>query len=225
MFELTKNQKIAIAQLAQSDVRDMFYWTGGTLLSVYYFQHRLSYDLDFFSERRFSFGQIDQLAQQIKKEARFRDMTYRKVFDRYEFMYTNGETLRIEFVWYNHDKKTLRPRKKLLGIQIDSLEDIAANKLISLMDRSETKDLLDLYYILTKGKFSAKKIISLTKKKFGMNILEYTFWGECFRALPKLEKLMPMLVGSDQQKKRELERVEQFFRAKSRGYLNSIFDE
>ena len=49
---LTKEQKIILAGIRKSDfLTKNFYFTGGTALSVYYFGHRESEDLDFFTEQ------------------------------------------------------------------------------------------------------------------------------------------------------------------------------
>ena len=48
---LTPNQQLLLEHASQSKViTDTFYLTGGTALSEFYLQHRLSEDLDFFSE-------------------------------------------------------------------------------------------------------------------------------------------------------------------------------
>lgn len=146
MIKLTTGQKIAIKQLANSSLKNIFYWTGGTLLSVYYFHHRLSYDLDFFSEKPFSFDQVRDLSLKIQKLGHFIGVSFKKIYDRYEFIFVNKEKLRIEFVYYNHKKKSLKKRKQFMGVYIDSLEDIAANKVLALLDRNEAKDLFDILF-------------------------------------------------------------------------------
>lgn len=224
MIELTNGQKIVINQLAVSPLKKIFYWTGGTLLAVYYFHHRLSYDLDFFSQEPFSFEVLQEFSLKIKKAGNFSDVSSKKIFDRYEFIFVNKETLRVEFVWYNHEKKILKPRKKFMGINIDSLEDIAANKTLALIDRNEAKDIFDLYFILTKGKLSVKKILSLFKEKFGLTITESTFLGECFRALPKLNKMAPYLPYSLSKKEKIIKEIEDFFKEKNREFLSRMWE-
>ena len=46
---LTPFQKQALKAIGESPLVDNFYLTGGTALSAFYLQHRLSEDLDFFS--------------------------------------------------------------------------------------------------------------------------------------------------------------------------------
>lgn len=48
---LTEDQKSLLFRFRESQLRDRFYVTGGTALSAFYLQHRLSEDLDFFTEQ------------------------------------------------------------------------------------------------------------------------------------------------------------------------------
>jgi len=51
---LTARQKKVLSFVKENPyLTDRFYFTGGTALSYYYLHHRLSEDLDFFSEKEF----------------------------------------------------------------------------------------------------------------------------------------------------------------------------
>lgn len=101
-MKLSNIQEKAISILASSSLAEKFYWTGGTLLSFHYLNHRNSLDLDFFSEKEFVFDEVNQLAKKIKNEIGFNKINFIKIFDRFEFIFENSEILRIEFVYYNH---------------------------------------------------------------------------------------------------------------------------
>ena len=65
---LSDNQRSILALIAaEKSISDRFYLTGGTALSEFYLQHRLSEDLDFFSEDEFefSYGPPGELAKQL----------------------------------------------------------------------------------------------------------------------------------------------------------------
>ena len=49
---LTPNQKSFLHEFTKSELRNVFRLTGGTALSAFYLEHRLSEDLDFFSEEK-----------------------------------------------------------------------------------------------------------------------------------------------------------------------------
>lgn len=223
MIDLTKEQKIAIRLLSESNLKDKFYWTGGTLLANYYFHHRYSYDLDFFSNEEIKFDEVNALAQVIKKKGGFQSLSFQRIYDRFEFLFNNKKNLRIEFVFYNHEKKTLKERKEYLGVFIDSLEDIAANKYIALVDRNEPKDLFDLFYIFTKGRITPQKLIKLAEKKFGVLIPEDQLWSRAILITPELWRIKPLVVGDEAEKADLLKKIEFYFKEKSREYLNRQF--
>lgn len=216
---LTEEQKKTITFFANSSLAEKFYWTGGTLLAHHYFNHRLSEDLDFFTDQKFTFEEVDDWARELKKAAKFSGYTYKKVYDRWEFLFENKKNLRIEFVYYNSDRATLEKRRKVNGIYIDSLKDIAANKLIALADRGEPKDLLDIYFLIKKGGFTPQKILSLTKLKYGATFSEDLFWSESLKALATLQEVEPFLLGSKRENIKLFLKVEDYFKEGSRKYL------
>ena len=148
--DLTSEQLLAINVLAQSDLKDKFYWSGGTLLSHVYLHHRKSVDIDFFSDEHFGLEKLVVWADNFCNVAKFSEYEERRIHDRNEFIFKKKDySLRVEFVYYNHTKKPInRNREKYEGVYIDSLEDIAANKFFAFFDRSEPKDLLDLYFLI-----------------------------------------------------------------------------
>lgn len=219
-MKLTNSQKITLDFLAKSSLKNKFYWTGGTLLAYYYFKHRKSEDLDFFSEEEFSFNEINQFIQNLKKRAGFKSIEYQKVFDRHEFLLKNKEILRVEFVYYNHSRNTLGKRMRILGVLADSLKDIAANKTLAYFDRNEPKDLYDIYFLLTKGKFSPKQLLDLVWRKFGVKLPESLFWSEAFKKIGLLSTIRPLLLNkNDKDRKQLLIIIEDYFKNKSAQFL------
>jgi len=217
---LTKTQEKVISHLANSPLNKKFYWTGGTLLAYHYLHHRRSLDLDFFSEETFSFEEVNKLVEQIKRDLEFKKVSYQKIFDRREFIFENDEILRIEFVCYNHEKKTLKKRNKLLGVYIDSLEDIAANKTMAYFDRNEPKDLFDIYFLLHKGDFTPSQLLELVVKKFGVFFSESLFWSEAFKSLPLLRELKPLMLEKEAKEQEGLlDRIEKYFKDGSYKFL------
>lgn len=222
---LTDGQRKVISLLAKSPLREKFYWTGGTLLACHYLKHRRSLDMDFFSEEEFSFDEVNPLVQRIRSDLRFRRVRYQKIFDRFEFLFENKEPLRLEFVHYDHQKKTLRKRKKLWGVAIDSLEDLAANKAMAFLDRNEPKDLFDLYFLLTKKGLAPKKLLELVSQKFGVKLEESSLWSEAFKGLPWLVELKPlMLEKTEAEKANLLEKIKDYFEDRSHQFLRRSFE-
>ncbi len=219
-MNLTHTQKLAIDLLAHSPLREIFYWTGGTLLAYHYLHHRKSIDIDFFSEKAFSLEQLNHFIQNLKEKGNFTMVHYQKIFDRYEFLFEGKGNLRIEFVHYNHEKKTLNKRKTLLGIFIDSLDDIAANKVMAYFDRNEPKDIFDIYFLIHKAGFTPSKLLTLVQRKFGISFNEASFWSESYKYFPLLHTLQPvMLEKESSQQKQILKTIEDYFHQSSARFL------
>jgi len=219
-MKLTSEQKLALRILAASKLVKLFYWTGGTLLSCHYLRHRYSEDLDFFSETEFSFEIISPYIQKLKEAAQFSDVDVKKIYDRWELLFTSSRsTLRIEFVYYNHGKRTLEKRQLWHEVYVDSLRDIAANKTFALIDRNEPKDLFDIYFIIHKINLSPEQLLDLVKKKFNVELPLDLFWSEAHKSALLLKNLKPMLLGTEQKKKDLIQKIEAYVSSNSSTFL------
>lgn len=130
--KLTKKQATIFAELAKDKfLSSQFYFTGGTALSVVYLNHRLSEDLDFFSEKEFDaqavFDMVTQWARKFGFTFERRQIGNAQI---YQFQYPDGETLKVDFAYYPHQR--LEKGKALNGVSIDSLLDIATNKIVTI---------------------------------------------------------------------------------------------
>ena len=146
---LTKEQQIILAQVKKEPFFEQFYFTGGTALSAFYLQHRYSEDLDFFTEKKFDTQDIFDLVDSWSKQ---HDFTFTSEFHQvvYIFMLTfkNKEVLKVDFGHYAH--KRIEENNIIDGLKTDSLTDIAVNKLLTVTQRSNVKDFVDLYFLLNK---------------------------------------------------------------------------
>ena len=104
----------------------------------------------------------------------------------------------MKFVHYNYPK--LKKRKKWNGVYIDSLDDIAANKLMAFFDRNEPKDLFDLYFLITKKGYKVQKLLKLTEKKFGVSFSKTAVFSESFKAIDNLENLKPLFLTKNKKR-------------------------
>lgn len=90
---LTHQQKIFL--LSMNDVlRREFYLTGGTALTSFYLQHRLSDDLDFFREKENDFPSISYFMTVFQKLPDVKDINYQRKYDRRMFLikYNNQQS-------------------------------------------------------------------------------------------------------------------------------------
>lgn len=163
---ITQKQKLILEGIAENGyLRSQFYFTGGTVLAEYYLQHRYSEDLDFFSEEKFDNQIIFTIISGWKKKYNF-DFKSRfvEVVYRFELIFTDKTKIKLDFGYYPY--KRLEKSLKKNNIQIDSLRDIATNKLFTINQRTDVKDFADLYFLL-KDKFTVWDLIDSTKVKFG----------------------------------------------------------
>ncbi|MEW6100875.1 MAG: nucleotidyl transferase AbiEii/AbiGii toxin family protein [Candidatus Omnitrophota bacterium] len=163
--------KLALAQNtvlnALAGQIDDFYLAGGTALSQFYFHHRESKDLDFFT-KEFSKKRVEEvgslISQSLKKrielvaEQAKRDRVRILV---YSLQISKNVSLKIDFVEdYLNLAKTLR---RINGINVLSIEDIYLRKIYAITGsfrkedetgrsifagfRQEAKDYFDLYFL------------------------------------------------------------------------------
>lgn len=165
---LTTSQKQVIKIIAAEPRLSNFYLSGGTALSAFYLQHRLSDDLDFFSIEPVDIQFILAFVESLKVKLNFLKVRFDRLYDRNIFFLelANDKELKIEFTRYPF--KHLGRTTKRSGISVDSLRDLAANKLMALLDRFDPKDFVDLYFLLKR--FSLNEIRRDAEKKFNVKI-------------------------------------------------------
>lgn len=165
---LTSNQQKIINLVKNNKkIQPLFYLTGGTALAEYYFKHRLSEDLDFFSEQPFSLTIIEPIISDIKNNINATEIKYSKLYDRHIYFFiVNDEEIKIEFTYF--ENKRINPTKMINGLQVDDLADIGANKIMAILDRNEPKDFIDLYFIMKK--IGLDDLLTTVKKKYQIEI-------------------------------------------------------
>lgn len=148
---LTPNQQLLLDEAAVSKViTDAYYLTGGTALSEFYLRHRLSEDLDFFSEQEIIPNDIAMWVRSTSKKLSTKVSleTLRGQFI-YNFAFPFDE-VKVEFAYFPFE--VLGTFKKYKSLRITSIKDIAANKLQAILTRTRGRDYFDLYEILKQGK-------------------------------------------------------------------------
>ena len=159
---LTPNQVTFLREFTQSDLQDVFRLTGGTALSAFYLEHRLSEDLDFFSSEKVT---LYSLERALKAMECVSEISYTKQFDRnlFQIQLPDASFLKVEFTFY--PLKNIENTLTIERIRVDSFLDIVVNKLCAIADRLDAKDYVDLYCALKKGKLSLSRLIDLAEKK------------------------------------------------------------
>ena len=149
---LSKNQKDLLSILAKEKlVTDNFYLTGGTALAEFYLHHRLSEDLDFFSENEFDPQAISTLFKKIQKVTGIEKVSYEQSFNRnLFFLELKDDSIKTEFTYFPFPRIDLK--QKFGALSVDSLLDIAVNKVFTIYQKPRSRDFIDLYCILREKK-------------------------------------------------------------------------
>lgn len=214
---LTARQK-QLLELAVSEVyiTDHFYLTGGTALSSWYLHHRESYDLDFFSENRFDYDRLIRWFRQYESDINPSAMIFDEDwgFLEVKIRYPDNERLKVDFNHY----PVQRVKKGISwkGLAIDSIYDIAVNKLQTISERPRTRDFVDLYCIWQAHPLRLQDLMRDVKKKF-LGHTDRLQLAKNFLKVVEYTDLPTMLIPFD----RDL--MDEFFTALARSLKKDVF--
>lgn len=173
---LTKEQAVVLDSLGSNAyISGQGYFTGGTALSSFYLQHRASEDIDIFSEKPWDSQELLRILTGIAgSKGRIRTR-YVDPVHIYTLTFPGGATLKVDINTYPYPRLA-KSDKRIGNLPVDSLVDIAANKLLAVTQRTEVKDFVDLYFLLQ----------------------TYTFWDLKEAVAQKFRvDIDPMLIGQD----------------------------
>lgn len=169
-----------------------FYLTGGTALAEYYLKHRLSEDLDFFSEQEFDPQAITVFFIKNKKSLGIKKIDFQQSFNRnLFFLYLKNDIVKTEFTYFPFPRIEKRAIKNSLFI--DSLTDIAVNKLFAIYQKPRSRDFIDLYLIVKKTGWQMEDLVKKAKIKFDWHI-DYLQMGSQFLRSEKVKDYPRMIV-------------------------------
>jgi predicted nucleotidyltransferase component of viral defense system len=161
---LTPQQEAILDLFISNDfLRENLYFTGGTALSACYLNHRYSDDLDFFSNEKLDSFQLNTIVQKWTNKLNIA-YTSRQVEDTYLYFlkYSNDYELKVDFAQYPYPN--VEKLIDIQGLKVNSQKDLAVNKCVTISQRSEVKDFVDLYYLLKE--YSIYELHELANKKF-----------------------------------------------------------
>lgn len=208
-IKLSKLQKDILIFFGQNKFGRNFYWTGGTALA-YFWRHRQSVDLDFFSSDLFLDDEYLIFINDLKKTVKVDKVSVRLQQNRRLFIVGRGaENVKLELVFFPFKAVDGQKVVKEFGLKIDSVNDIMVNKIMSAYQRNEPKDVFDLYYYLThRPKYDFLKLVKLVEKKFGVAVEPALLIAKINQLADRLDSLQPMIVKYD---KKLSKKVKDFF--------------
>ncbi|MGH7965358.1 MAG: nucleotidyl transferase AbiEii/AbiGii toxin family protein, partial [Candidatus Binatia bacterium] len=163
-----------------------FYLTGGTALSAFYLQHRYSDDLDFFTHH----AAIDSVPALIHSTTAHLGLSAVPLqrspgFLRYQF---NGE-LKVDFV-ADVAFRVGEP-ERIDALMVDSIKNIAVNKVCAILGRLDAKDYVDLFFIQQDYQFDVFDLLTLGQQKdAGLDVF---VWAALIAEVTKLS-LLPRMI-------------------------------
>ena len=167
---LTHEQELALKLIAQTSLAKSFYFSGGTALAYYYLKHRKSEDLDFFNQNEFDPQSVFVVLKSLKSDLNFVDIDIQQSFNRNLFFlkFNHNYVLKLEFTYYPF-KQVEKPVVRD-GLLIDSVLDIAVNKLFTLAQNPRGRDYFDLYFLVKKYHYDVERLRQLAKLKFDWHV-------------------------------------------------------
>lgn len=168
-----------------------FYWTGGTVLSEFYLRHRESYDIDLFSEKEIHFPSINKFVGISGRKLGAKSITHRRYLGLESFVYKlPKDELKVDFNYYPFPR--INKGRNWQGLAIDSLEDIAVNKVHTISTKPRQRDFVDIYFIFQKEDFSLDRLMDLARAKFDWPI-DPVQLGQTFTAVVSYKDFPKML--------------------------------
>lgn len=166
---LTNKQQLFLNLFGKKSFSQKFYLSGGTALAAFYIPYRFSEDLDFFSEEEVPTDEIIAFLRSSKDKISFLGFEFNTSFNRnLFFLKFPAEQLKLEFTYYPFTQVNTPTLE--YGIKVDTVEDIAVNKLFTIYQNPRSRDFMDLYMIIKKYGFTIKDLIKKAKIKFDWHV-------------------------------------------------------
>lgn len=170
-----------------SKLDNVFYLTGGTALHRFYFNARYSDDLDFFVTNGDNFNEdVGEVIEELKKEAY---TITEDVKSRDFYRITVNNLLQLDFV----NDRVYRYKKSNIinGIKVDNKINILTNKVNTVINRDEEKDIFDIFCLAYNEDFNWNEILNIANKKavIEKDILIYRLKSFPLEWLDKVKKI------------------------------------
>lgn len=201
---LNSFQRKVLQLFKTSILSKKFYLSGGTALAEFYLKHRLSEDLDFFTQEELSLEELKKFINLVAKKNQIIEVKFQHGFGLYTFFLKDkNQPYKIDFGQYPFGP--IEELKNFGGILVESLYDIGVNKAHTIAFRPRLRDFIDLYFILQQKKdWNFQELIQKSFEKFEMKADSLQI-GENLLEVKNLAD-MPRMI-----KKVDLSKVQDFF--------------
>ena len=165
--EILSARQVAFLKIMSrpSPLSEIFYLTGGTALAAFYLNHRFSEDLDFFSLNEVDALAVTAFLKSYQTTLGFTVFEFQQSFNRnLFFLQYPDEVLKTEFTYFPFP--CLEKGSRQGALRVDSLRDIAVNKVFTVHQKPRARDFVDLYFILQQTKWSFMELLNEARIKF-----------------------------------------------------------
>ena len=154
----------------EKSLYENFYLTGGTALAEFYLYHRLSEDLDFFSEKEFSVLPIRSFIKKTETALKAKKVDYQNFLGLHTFfLHLKGkERLKVDFNYYPFPRILKGLKSK--NIMIDSDYDIGVNKIHTIVMQPRARDFIDIFFLIKEKRYILRDLLKDAKIKFDWHI-------------------------------------------------------
>lgn len=168
---LTKEQEKLLDLFSEEEsLCKRFYFTGGTPLCAFYLFHRISEDIDLFSEKEIELSPIRGFIGKVQKRLKLEKVDYRQFLGLHSFYlyFPNKNILKVDFNFYPFEK--IEKGIKYKNIEVDSILDIAVNKVHTISMKPRARDFIDIYFIVKEKNYDFYDLLMKAKAKFDWHI-------------------------------------------------------
>jgi predicted nucleotidyltransferase component of viral defense system len=165
---LTPLQKDLLAGFFARERR--FFLTGGGALAGFYFGHRDTEDLDLFSAPGPDLAEATQALVEASDACGARLTAQRTYRDFRRFIARRGTEECLVDLVIDRAPALVEDKPSFGDVRVDALREIAANKICTLLARSEIKDLVDLRALVEAGIDLEQALVDARQKDAGVEI-------------------------------------------------------
>ncbi|MBI3615527.1 MAG: nucleotidyl transferase AbiEii/AbiGii toxin family protein [Candidatus Omnitrophica bacterium] len=167
MQVISKIQDFILRNFPSIQESEQFYLTGGTALAQFYLHHRKSQDLDFFTVTE---ELVEPFSRRLEGVLRAKGISVERQRGLHSFVELfverSGESTLIQLAQDAPFRfEPVKEFPEYPRLKVDSLVDIASNKLLALFGRAALRDFIDLYVLVKKGGFQPNELMENAKRK------------------------------------------------------------
>ena len=150
----------------EKTLRECFYFTGGTPLAAFYIHHRFSEDIDLFSEAEFDIMTIQVFIKKVQKILHLVHVEYNTFLGLHSFQlyFSDANVLKVDFNYYPFPRIEKGATYKNIGV--DSILDIAVNKIQTIATKPRARDFIDIFFIIQEKDYNIAELLRIARNKF-----------------------------------------------------------